>query len=203
MEQKRVMKCTIDEQGKLGVYAIGLVSEPAMEERWIFLSEVKLSSIDQERRMLYGAAMIPDKKILRYDQDAGEEYYIFFEKDTIYRAAHLFMMKHLQNAHSLEHEIPLSGCVVVESWIIENPEKDKAAHFGMNLPEGTWMLGVHVEEEDVWNQVKDGSITGFSIEGRFDHLEISLNKQKISDADRYNILISDVEKLLREYKGEK
>jgi hypothetical protein len=199
MEKKRIMRCVMDEEGKLGVYAIGLVSEPAIEEKWIALSDIKLSSVDAERKMLYGAALVPDKKILRYDQENNEEYFILFEKETIYRCAHLFLMKHLQNAHSLEHQTPLEGCVVVESWIIEDPEHDKAKHFGMKLPAGTWMLGVHVQDDAVWNQVKEGSITGFSIEGRFDHLEVSLQREK----NKYDVLIEEIEKLVSSYRSHK
>lgn len=192
MEKKRIMKCVIDEQGKLGVYAIGLVSEPAIEEKWIALSNLKLSKVDEERRMLYGAALVPDKKILRYDKDTNEEYMIYFPKETIYQCAHLFLKKHLQNAHSLEHQIPIDGCVVVESWIIEDPEHDKAVHFGMNLPTGTWMLGVHVEDEAIWEQVKSGAITGYSIEGRFDHLEVSLRSSKKVE----EIVLEEIERML-------
>ena len=192
MDKKKIMKCVIDEQGHLGIYAIGLVSEPAIEEKWIALSDVKLSSVNEERRMLYGAALVPDKKILRYDRESNEEYYIYFERDTIYKCAHLFLKKHLQNAHSLEHQMPIDGCVVVESWIIEDASKDKANHFGMDLPDGTWMLGVHVEDDKIWDHVKSGSITGFSIEGKFDHLDVSLGyKKSIED-----IVLDEIENLL-------
>lgn len=192
MEKRKVMKCVIDENGNLGVYAIGLVSEPAIEEKWIYLKDVKLSQIDEERRMLYGPALIPDKKILRIDKSTNEEYFIYFPKETIYQSAHLFLKKHLQNAHSLEHEMPIDGCVVVESWIIENAQHDKAKHFGMDLPEGTWMLGVHVADDQIWKQVKDGIITGYSIEGKFDHLELSLTGHK----NFFDLFLDEIETMI-------
>jgi len=197
MEKKKIMKCVVDENGKLGVYAIGLVSEPAIEEKWIALSNVKLSQVDGERRMLYGAALVPDKKIVRYDKDTNEEYLIYFPKETIYACAHLFLKKHLQNAHSLEHEVPIDGCVVVESWLIENPEHDKAKHFGMDLPAGTWMLGVHVEDDGIWEQVQSGAITGYSIEGRFDHLEVALaGNRSVED-----LVLQEIENVLALYSS--
>jgi len=173
MEKKQLKECRLDNDGNLGVYAIGLVSEPAIEAEWVFLNSVKLSAVDGERRMLYGAALIPDKHILRIDESTGEEYYIYFTRETIYNCAHLFLKKHLQNAHTLEHQTPLEGCTVVESWLIEDSAKDKAAHFGLNFPVGTWMLGTHVKEDTIWEAVKSGEITGFSIEGRFDHVKLT------------------------------
>ena len=173
MEKKQLKECRLDKEGNLGVYAIGLVSEPAIEAEWVYLSDVKLSAVDGERRMLYGPALIPDKKILRVDETTGEEYYIYFTKETIYNCAHLFLKKHLQDAHSIEHQTPIEGCTVVESWLIEDSQKDKAAHFGLNFPAGTWIIGTHVTDDNVWEAVKAGEITGFSIEGRFDHIKLS------------------------------
>jgi hypothetical protein len=193
MEKKQLKECRLDDEGNLGVYAIGLVSEPAIEAEWVYLSDVKLSAVDGERRMLYGPALIPDKKILRVDEKTGEEYYIYFTKETIYNCAHLFLKKHLQDAHSIEHQTPIEGCTVVESWLIEDSQKDKAAHFGLNFPAGTWMLGTHVREDNVWEAVKAGEITGFSIEGRFDHIKLS--KQA---GDPIAEFFSDLEKILGE-----
>lgn len=193
MEKKQLKECRLDAEGNLGVYAIGLVSEPAIEAEWVYLSDVKLSAVDGERRMLYGPALIPDKKILRVDENTGEEYYIYFSKETIYNCAHLFLKKHLQDAHSIEHQTPIEGCTVVESWLIEDSQKDKAAHFGLNFPAGTWMLGTHVREDNVWEAVKAGEITGFSIEGRFDHIKLS--KQA---GDPLAEFFTDLEKILGE-----
>ena len=170
--QKKVVKCVIDEEGRLGITAIGLVSAPAIEENWIALNavnEIKLAEVNTERKMLYGAALIPNKEILRIDANLNE-YYIVFDEATIYQCAHLFLKKNLQHAHTIEHEFAITGCTVVESWIIEDSTSDKAAAMGFSLPKGTWMLGVKVDDEQVWNDVKAGTIKGFSIEGMFNEI---------------------------------
>ena len=82
MEKRKVVKCVIDEEGRLGITAMGLVDMPAIEENWIALSKMQLAKVDEERRMLYGPALIPDKEILRYDEK-GEPYYVYFEKATV------------------------------------------------------------------------------------------------------------------------
>jgi hypothetical protein len=176
MEKKKIIKCVIDENMKLGVQAISLVEFPAIETNWVAMSDVKLSAVNEERRMLYGPALIPDKHILRIDQSTGEEFYIYFEKDTVYQCAHQFMIKNLQHNHTLEHKFALTGCTIVESWLVEG-ENDKSKQLGIDVPVGTWMVGSYVQDDDVWAQVKDGSVRGFSIEGIFDHMVTDLSDQ--------------------------
>lgn len=173
---KKIVKCVIDEEGRLGITAIGLVSAPAIEENWIALNavnEVKLAEVNNERKMLYGAALIPNKEILRIDANMNE-YYIVFDEDTIYQCAHLFLKKNLQHSHTIEHEFAITGCTVVESWIVEDSNSDKSTAMGMTLPKGTWMLGVKVDDEQVWSDVKAGTIKGFSIEGMFNEVEVKM-----------------------------
>jgi hypothetical protein len=172
MEKKKIVKCVIDEDGKLGVFAIGLVESPAIQENWIALSEHKFSAEVDERRMLYGAAMVPNKYIYRIDEKTMEEFYVVFDADTIMKCAQMFLKKDMQHNHTFEHQFEIEGCTVVESWIVES-EQDKSRHFGMNVPVGTWMLGVKVDDDGVWQKVKAQEIKGFSIEGRFSELQMS------------------------------
>lgn len=191
MENKRIVKCVIDDQGKLGISAIGLVHDPAIEELWVKLSKIKLSEVQEERKMLYGAALVPDKHILRLDGN-GEEFYITFEKETIMKCAHQFLKQNLQHQHTYEHQHPVSGCVVVESWIVES-ENDKSRHLGLDVPVGTWMIGTKVDDESIWEEVKNGTIRGFSIEGMFNEIGLSMSTPSTED-----LFIAELEKLLQE-----
>lgn len=172
MEKKKVLKCVIDEEGKLGVFAIGLVESPAIQENWVALSEHKFSAEVDERKMLYGAAMVPNKYIYRIDEETMEEFYVVFDEETIMKCSQMFLKKNMQHNHTYEHAFEIEGCTVVESWIVES-EQDKSRHFGMTVPKGTWMLGVKVDDESVWQKVKAQEIKGFSIEGRFSELQLS------------------------------
>jgi len=178
MEKKKVFKCVIDDGGRLGVGAISLVEFPATEENFIFLNEVKLASVNKERQMLYGPALIPNKYILRIDKNTGEEYYIYFDAETIAKCAHLYLKKNLQHNTTLEHEFSVMGCPVVESWIIEG-EQDKAYHFGLTAPVGSWIVGVNVTDPEIWNEVKEGNVKGFSIEGHFNELAVTMTAVNI------------------------
>lgn len=174
MEKKKVLKCVIDENMNLGVQAISLVEFPAIETNWVALSDVKLSAVSEERRMLYGPALIPDKHILRIDKATGEEYYIYFDQETVYQCAHQFMLKNLHHNHTLEHELAVTGCTVVETWLKEG-EQDKSVALGIEVPVGTWLVGTYVQADDIWEDVKLGRVKGFSIEGIFDHMITTLS----------------------------
>ena len=173
----RIIELIIDEEAMLsGIEAISIVDRPAIEEKFIALSKedkVELAKVDEEKRVLMGAALIPNKNIYRQNED--EEYYIFFSDDTVRQASELFLMRGNQNKSTLEHQADLHGLSVVESWIIEDETHDKSRKYGMNLPVGTWMVSMKVNNDEVWEDyVKTGKVSGFSIEGYFtDRVEMS------------------------------
>jgi len=182
MEKRKVVKCVIDEEGRLGITAMGLVDNPAIEENWIALSKMQLSKIDEERKMLYGPALIPDKEILRYD-DKGEPYYVYFEKATVEALAHQFLKKNLQHTTNLQHEQPVMGVTVVESWLKEGPH-DKSIQLGLpELPDGTWFIGTKVDDESVWADVKKGKVNGYSIEGFFNEVGVAMSGVRNYEAE--------------------
>ena len=85
-----------------------------------------------------------------------------------------------QNNVTLEHKSKLSGLSVAESWIVEDEKKDKSALYNFNVPTGTWMISMKVDNDEVWSKVKSGEIKGFSIEGYFTE---SVNMKKITSKD--------------------
>ena len=73
-----------------------------------------------------------------------------------------------QSNSTLEHNSELQGLTLVESWIVEDKQKDKSALYNLDVPVGTWMGSVKVNNDEIWNDyVKTGKVKGFSIEGYF------------------------------------
>ena len=166
----KVIEIFIDEEGEFsGIDAISIVEQPAIEENFVALKDelkIELADVDKEKRILMGAALVPNKKIYRRDKE--DEYYIYFSEDTVRRASELFLMKGNQNRSTLEHQAQLSGMSVVESWIIEDEQYDKSRKYGLKMPVGTWMVSMKVNNDEVWNDyVKENKVKGFSIEGYF------------------------------------
>jgi len=110
--------------------------------------------------------LIPNKPIYRRNGD--DEYYIYFSKETVLKASQMYLMNSKQNNSTLEHKYELEGLSLVESWIVEDKVHDKSVKYGMDLPLGSWVGSVKVNNDEVWNSfVKTGKIRGFSIEGYF------------------------------------
>ncbi len=124
---KKVIELVLEEtEGLNGINAISIVEHPAIEENFITLAkeyEVEFKAQDEEKRILMGAALIPNKTI--YRNQGGEEFYVYFSKETVRKASELFLMRGYQGNTTLEHAAELSGLSVVESWIVEDPQKDK------------------------------------------------------------------------------
>ena len=165
---EKVIELIIDEENEFsGIEAISVVENPAIEEDFIALKKepVMLAEVDGEKRILMGAALVPDKKILRRGEDG--DYYIYFSVDTVRKASELFLKRGYQSNSTLEHNEKLDGMTVVESWLVEDEKKDKSRKYGFDVPIGTWMVSMKVYNDDVWKKVKDGEVHGFSIEGYF------------------------------------
>ena len=167
----KLYELLIDENDLLlsGVNAISIVENPAIASDFIALGDQKpilLAEVNKDKQILMGAALIPDKPI--YRKDGEEEYYVYFSKETIAKTAEAFFRNNNQNNATLEHAEVLDNMTVFESWIVEDPEFDKSKKYGLEVPEGTWMVSMKVDDKDVWdNYVKDNKVFGFSIEGKF------------------------------------
>jgi len=185
MKKKRIVELLIDETEEIhGIQAISLVANPAIERGWVALSKdrfLSLAKVNDEKRTLVGVALIPEKEIPRYDQDANEEYLVFFSKETIEKAQELFMNSLKNNKATVEHEKDVDGVSVIETWIKED-ENDKSNLYGFNdVPIGSWLVKMKVYNDEVWQQVKQGDLKGFSIEGYFVDKAIEMQKNDILD----------------------
>jgi len=197
-----IVELFIDENDEVsGIEAISVVENPAIEENFIALKaqEFKLAEVDKEKRILMGAALIPNKPI--YRTNGEQEYYIYFSQATVRKASELFFIKGNQNNSTLEHQLELKGLTAVESWIVES-EQDKSRMYDLNVPIGTWMVSMKVNNDDVWKKVKAGEVKGFSIEGYFaDKLERPNEpvKDKMSEQEEMaNELVEELKHILKE-----
>ena len=192
MAKMEIIELLIDENKiESGINAVSVVESPAIEENFVALKkhEVELKEVDGEKRILMGAALVPNKQIYRKNGD--KEFYIYFSEETVRKASELFLMRANQNNATLEHEKKmLEGMSVVESWIIEDEKTDKSRLYNFNLPKGTWMISMKVNNDEIWNKVKAGEVKGFSIEGYFvDKYEMSLQE---TEEDRLIKAIRDL-----------
>jgi hypothetical protein len=143
----------------------------------------KLLFADEEQKIVVGACMIPNIPILRKDDD-GDIYYVRFSEETIKEIAMKYMKQARTNEINQDHiEDKDAGTYIFESWIVEDPATDKAnTVYGYDVPKGTWMCKMKVEDSTVWKRIKNGELRGFSVEGSFadmEELEARRNYERI------------------------
>lgn len=180
MKKLETIYLDIDEQNiQDGIDAISLVKFPAIEENWVALNEhkVELKTIDEDKRIVIGLALIPEKDIYRRNGDY--EYNIRFSKETVRKASELYFKKLKNNNATLEHQEKTDGVTTIESWIVENPKIDKSALYNLNATEGSWVVVMKIYNDEVWADVKNGTYLGLSIEGYFsEKAELNLQESK-------------------------
>lgn len=183
-----------------GVYGISLVNDPAMESLWVALSkeeQVQLKSINNEKRIVCGAVLIPNKPIYR-NQD-GAEFNIVFPAETIRLASEGFLKGGFQKSSTLEHNVDakIDGVSIVESWIVEDEKQDKSVLYDFRVPKGTWMASMKIDNSEIWNDyVKTGKVKGFSIDGFFDMEKVNL-KSELNMSEQKSF-IDEVKQIIKE-----
>ena len=178
-----------------GIEALSLVKFPATEENWVALNNhrIEFKSVDDEKRIIIGLALVPDKLIYRKNGDY--EYNIKFSKETVNKAARLYLKKLNNNNATLEHKTEVEGVSVVESWTVDNPKMDKTALYDLNAVEGAWAVIMSIDNDKVWEEIKNGTYLGISVEGYFsDKLEMSLELAKEQELiDKIKSIITNAE----------
>jgi len=188
---------------------ISFVSEPAIEKNFMYFNvdkyKYQFKSTNDEKRIVTGPAMIPNQEIIRLDAN-GNPYFVFFTEETILKAQELFAKYGKTKSTNYEHEIGLRDVSVVESWIVVDSNNDKSNALGFkDIPKGSWMVSYKVDNDDLWQMVKNGEVMGFSIEGVFgkkivemstedkdiilyNKIQEVIENQTISDDDKFNII---------------
>jgi hypothetical protein len=191
------------------IYAISLVSEPAIEMDFVYFDkeEVKFSTVNEEQRIVMGPILVPDKKILRIDGE-GKPYYVFIKAATIQKLAQKYLQNKYQSEVTIEHNGKrVADVTLIESWITESRTKDKSAVYGLSVPVGTWMGSMKIESDKIWNEfVKTGIVNGFSIEGLFSHQLVEAAKEsyllkeidELSDAES-ELVLSKIKAIFESY----
>ena len=122
---------------------------------------------EDDERIVVGPSMIPDQLILRKDEN-GMPFHVFFSKDTVKKIAEKFFEYSKQNNTDINHDDEVTtNNTLLESWIVDNPEMDKAKSLGFNVPTGTWMTSYKINDDETWQKIKDGELNGYSIAGNF------------------------------------
>lgn len=167
-----IVQAQIDENlaDDTGVEFISLVHRPATQSSWIamqeYKEEIKLAVQSEDKMILVGKVLIPDMPILRGQSKDGNPVFINFTADSILKVEQKFARSNYNNNINEQHTSKMVDAFIFESWIVEDPSKDKSALYFTDVNPGTWMVSVQITNKEYWNEfIKSGKLTGFSIEG--------------------------------------
>ena len=172
-----------DDEMNDGVSTISFVEHPAHESNFMYFSaeekvEFKFAE-EGEKKIVTGAALIPNQKIFRLDAEENE-YHVFFKEETVAKCQELFFKRAQHKSSNVEHMFAVDGVTVVESWLVTDPANDKSNALGFSgIPKGTWFVSYKIDNDELWEGIKSGDVKGFSIEGKFIDELVKASEQNI------------------------
>lgn len=160
----KVYEITFNDEHK-----VSLVKSPAIESTLLkFSSEEneKLYFANDEKKIIYSVAMIPNKMIFRKDIQ-GEPANVFYTAETIEKFQQDYFRKNANSGTNINHaEFNTDGIFPFENWIVQNSEVDKSKELGLTAPNGSLIMGFKIDNPAIWNEIKSGNLDGLSVEGR-------------------------------------
>jgi Putative phage serine protease XkdF len=182
-----------EEDGDTEINFVALVSNPAIQRDFMAFSNQRplaLEVVSEERRILSGPLMLADTPIYRKPPQVPEEGYVVFSKQTIETMVQKFFRSGYQKNINLFHDsaLQVDGVVMFESWIVDRSRGILPMQGFEDAPDGSWFGSFKVDNEAVWEMVKQQDLKGFSIEG-----VIGTVKQQMSAEEQ---LLRDIQKIL-------
>lgn len=149
-----------------GMVRISLVDDPAVMSGWQKYAKVQKYAIQsEEQRLVRGVVMRADFPIYRYDR--GGEYYIIYHPQTIREMAEKYLSDNRQNNVDTMHNGQDVEGVQMVQWFIKDSEKGINPEGFDDIADGSLFAEFHIVSDEIWEQVKDGTYKGFSLEGIF------------------------------------
>jgi hypothetical protein len=175
---------------------VALVDKPAIERNFLRFKEDRMNFEiqDEERRIISGPIMLADTPI--YRNDNGQEYFVSFPKDTIYKIVKKMFQKGYTSNVNLMHDPNqvVEGVTMFEIWITDESRGIKPMKGFEDAPDGSAFASYSIDNDDVWMKVKSGEFKGFSVEGIFNY------KKEPKTMTKEDKLWSDIAKILDECK---
>lgn len=187
--------------GEEGVFMLSDVESPALSDTQLvmFDDESKLLEFqNDEQQVIYSVAMRPNVLIPRKNIN-GEPAMVFYTEQTVRDLQQNFFKNNSHKGATVNHDRNVrSDMYCFESWIVENPENDKATFLGMSVQKGDWVLGQKVDNPEVWQKIKNKELTGFSIEAYLTPVlienQIQMTKEEIAELVKVTMSEQDDEK---------
>lgn len=187
-------------KGEDGVFCMSTVENPATKTQLVMFDDEKalLQFQDDDKQVIYSVAMRPNMLIPRKDIN-GEPAMVFYTEETVNDLQQNFFKNNSHNGATINHDKNRrEDMYCFESWIVTDPEKDKATSLGLQVQKGDWVLGQKVDNPEVWQDIKAGKLTGFSIEAYLEPVltqkEINMSPEEVDERIKKVLMESEEEK---------
>ncbi|MBA8985954.1 XkdF-like putative serine protease domain-containing protein [Sphingobacterium cellulitidis] len=156
------------------------------------LKNQQLMFSSDDEMTLFGIAMMASEPI--YRKVNGQEFYVMFSKETINTIVHTFFQKSLNHNLNVDHQKVDAKSYIYQSIITDEKKGIKAPEQFGEVPDGSWLIGVKVNDAQLWKDIKAGKKTGFSVEGIFELFDRDVWMEvETDDEEVVNIDITPIE----------
>jgi hypothetical protein len=178
----QVYKAYIDPSfdSDLEVDFIGLVERPAIERNFQAFDEEKKKlkfSLDTERRIVSGPAMIAGMPLYRNDNVLGE-YFVEFDAPSIFTIVNKFAAKGNMQKANLFHDpnLTLQNVTFFNSFITDEQMGIMPPKGFEDIAFGSWFISAYIGNDAAWEAIQSGQVKGFSVEGIFKYIAVKATK---------------------------
>ena len=197
----------IDSTDETGMFVVSLVDAPAVEKNFVAFKENKkvfsYSIANEEQQKVFGLVMEANKPIYRVDE-SGFEYYITYNRKTIEMMTEKYFKLGFQNNVDTMHNFDLEDGIILTQMFIKDSEKGVNPIGFEDVNDGSLFAEYHIENADIWNEIKEGTFKGFSLAGQFyikeaQEVKEAYNKKQDNNKDNNTLLmrINKVKAMLR------
>lgn len=187
MGELKTYKCIIDPalESELEVSFVALVDRPAIEKNFIAFNEKLKFAVNEDKKIISGPAMLAELPIYRNDEAYGE-YFVTFDKETIFSIVQKFFKKGFIQNFNLFHKEDQQpeGITIFESFIIDSERGIVPMKGFEDAKDGSWFISAKVDNDAVWEKIKAGEVKGFSVEGIFQYAKMSAQNPVLTDEQK-------------------
>lgn len=164
-----LFELVLNEENNDAMTAISIVGEPAILKNFMKFSEEQKQlqfAVNEDKMIITGPVLIPNVKIYRTADSLGldKDAYVYFSEETCRKLLANFLGNLRNNNNTLEHREGTDKLSLIEAWAVDDPKMDKSTALGFDLPKGSIMFSYKVNDQDLWDDIKEGEYNGFSIE---------------------------------------
>lgn len=154
-----------EDEFDLGLTKMSLVEYPAVNVPFLKFSEndiVKETfSTNKDKKIVTSVALLADTPIKRID-DYGNLYYVVFNKEIIGKLVNKFFKDDLIKSVNINHFEDTDKAYLIESYFVNEELGLKPK--GIYSTDGSWIVSYKITDDNLWNDIKEGKLNGFSVE---------------------------------------